>query len=308
MHAGGVTKPVGGDACGMWRQRVVVHAKGAHERCDAVCSLGDGSRIASGSGDKTVRVWDVATKKCVATLRGTRGVIAVCGLGDGSRIASGSTTRRCACGMWRQRSAWPRLRGTRALGELRCAAWATARASRAAARDKTVRVWDVATKECVATLEGHTSTVNAVCSLGDGSRIASGSGQDGARVGCGDKEVRGHVEGHTHYVRAVCSLGDGSRIASGSDNTVRVWDVAMVGVRGHAGGAHRPCACGVQLGRRLAHRERQRRHDGARVGCGDEEVRGHAEGAWHGLCECGVMATGRASRPAARTRRCACTP
>ena len=48
--------------------------------------------------------------------------------------------------------------------------------------DRTVRVWDVATKECVATLEGHTESVSAVCSLGDGSRIASGSGDNTVRV------------------------------------------------------------------------------------------------------------------------------
>ena len=59
-----------------------------------MCSLGDGSRIASGSDDKTVRVWDVATKECVATLEGhTDNVMAVCSLGDGLRIASGSSDK-----------------------------------------------------------------------------------------------------------------------------------------------------------------------------------------------------------------------
>ena len=48
--------------------------------------------------------------------------------------------------------------------------------------DNTVRVWDVATKECVATLEGHTDFVYAVCGLGDGSRIASGSNDNTVRV------------------------------------------------------------------------------------------------------------------------------
>ena len=54
----------------------------------SVCSLGDG-RLASGSGDKTVRVW-AATGECVATLEGhTDRVLSVCSLGDG-RLASGS--------------------------------------------------------------------------------------------------------------------------------------------------------------------------------------------------------------------------
>ena len=30
----------------------------------------DGRRVVSGSGDKTLKVWDVATGKCVATLEG----------------------------------------------------------------------------------------------------------------------------------------------------------------------------------------------------------------------------------------------
>ena len=56
----------------------------------SVCSLGDG-RLASGSNDRTVRVW-AATGECVVTLEGhtsTRYVRSVCSLGDG-RLASGS--------------------------------------------------------------------------------------------------------------------------------------------------------------------------------------------------------------------------
>jgi len=33
----------------------------------------DGRRIVSGSDDKTLKVWDVATGKCVATLKGHSG-------------------------------------------------------------------------------------------------------------------------------------------------------------------------------------------------------------------------------------------
>ena len=41
--------------------------------------------------------------------------------------------------------------------------------------DKTLRVWDSATGECTATLEGHTDWVNSVAFSPDGARIVSGS-------------------------------------------------------------------------------------------------------------------------------------
>ena len=97
-------------------------------------------------------------------------------------------------------------------------------------------------------------------------------------------------------MRAVCSLGDGSRIASGSyDKTVRVWDVATKECVATLKGAHELCDGGVQLGRRLAHRERQQRHYGARVGCGDKGVRGDAKGA-HGAYVMAVCSLGDGSR------------
>jgi WD domain, G-beta repeat len=51
----------------------------------------DGSRVASGSLDKTVRVWDVQTGQCQHTLKGhSSGVSSMVFSPDGSRVASGS--------------------------------------------------------------------------------------------------------------------------------------------------------------------------------------------------------------------------
>ncbi|RYO76123.1 hypothetical protein DL764_010304 [Monosporascus ibericus] len=60
----------------------------------SVAFSADGSRLASGSNDRTVKVWDAATGACLSTLTGHGGwVNSVAFSADGSRLASGSEDR-----------------------------------------------------------------------------------------------------------------------------------------------------------------------------------------------------------------------
>ena len=60
----------------------------------SVCFGPNGSKIACGSYDSTVRVWDAATGALVTTLEGhSYGVDSVCFGPDGSKIASGSSVK-----------------------------------------------------------------------------------------------------------------------------------------------------------------------------------------------------------------------
>ena len=58
-------------------------------------------RIVSGSWDKTLKVWNVAAGRCLATLEGhSKGVMCVAVLPDGRRVVSGSadmTLKLFAC-------------------------------------------------------------------------------------------------------------------------------------------------------------------------------------------------------------------
>ena len=57
----------------------------------SVCLSPDGRRLASGSEDETVRLWDVETGACVRTLEGHgQTVTSVCFSPDGRQLASGS--------------------------------------------------------------------------------------------------------------------------------------------------------------------------------------------------------------------------
>jgi WD40 repeat protein len=49
----------------------------------------DGKRLASGSNDKTIKLWDVETQKAIATLRGHTGAVLCVAFGPkGERLVS----------------------------------------------------------------------------------------------------------------------------------------------------------------------------------------------------------------------------
>ena len=92
----------------------------------------DGRRVVSGSYDNTLKVWDVATGECVATLEGHSDWRALRGVHctfvmiwlrrrsgalpcfrTGGASFLGRTTRRSRCGTWRPANAWRRWKGTR---------------------------------------------------------------------------------------------------------------------------------------------------------------------------------------------------
>ncbi|KAM0967936.1 hypothetical protein ACFX2I_016316 [Malus domestica] len=93
--------------------------------------------------------------------------------------------------------------------------------------DKTVRLWDVQTGECVRIFIGHRSMVLSLAMSPDGRYTASGD-EDGAIMMWDLSSGRcvTPLTGHTSRVWTLDFSGEGSLLASGSANcTVKLWDV-----------------------------------------------------------------------------------
>jgi WD40 repeat protein len=190
----------------------------------------DGTWAASGSGDKTVRIWDLETGTCRVTLHGHEGEVrSVAITPDGKRILSASVDKSIRV--------WDASSG-RELAKLdghTNTVWSVV-ALRDNARalsggfDRTLRLWDLASGTCLKTIECGTDGAGVVLGTAvdpAGTRALSGH-RDG-RVRLWDLEAGqclATLNGHSGDVNSVQVTPDGRVAVSGSDDrTVKVWDL-----------------------------------------------------------------------------------
>ena len=90
---------------------------------------------------------------------------------------------------------------------------------------KTINLWDTATGEERAKLEGHIDNVTSLAFSPNGSIVASGSADMTIRLWeTATGKERQRLEGHTDYVSGVAFSSDGTMILSSSRKTINLWD------------------------------------------------------------------------------------
>jgi hypothetical protein len=191
----------------------------------------DGRRLASGSHDRTIKLWDAATGRAVRTLTGHASDIK--GLvfsPNGARLISGSNDRTIKEWDVADGRALRTLTGhTEEVTDValsRDGCWLAS-----ASHDRTVKIWDLASGRPVRTLKGHGSAVWGVAFHPGGTRLATAGWDQTVRLWDLTTGLElTTLKGHADRVLGVTFSPDGERLASagGIDLTVRLWDARPV--------------------------------------------------------------------------------
>lgn len=215
---------------------------------NAVAWSPDGMRIASGSLDQTVQIWDAPTGGDILYYRGhSSSVFAVTWSPDGKYIASGGDRRVL---VWESATGHTIFNYGGHPHGVYAVAWLPhgTRIASAGTNDNdhaTVQVWDATTGGHIATYDNNATLIYSVAWSPDGKRIAATS-SNGFTTNGDNTVVVWDVDtgnlafayrGHSSTVRGIAWSPDGMRIASVSSE-VHVWNATtgkhVLIYRGHA--------------------------------------------------------------------------
>lgn len=204
----------------------------------------DGEILASGSDDKTVKLWQLATGQIIGTLKGhSKSVTSVAMSSDGEILASGSEDKTIKL--------WQLTTGLQ-IGKLTLGNWFSGDSGCVYAiaispdgeilvslsTSGEVKLWNLKSGQEIQRLRGDTTWIQAIAISPDGETLAAGSGDTIKLWNLNTGRRLRLLKGHNSWVRTVAFSPDGQTLASGSDDTtIKLWQLKtgreLCTLRGH---------------------------------------------------------------------------
>ena len=219
--------------------------------------------LVSCSEDKTIKMWDFATKECIRTLEGHTDNINCIDMLENGQLVSGSEDKlikvwdlgngfclntipnrfiafrlkvlsgnRVACGSLKKIQVWDLNTKTciqTLVGHkyaIQCLISLPDETLASCSEDKTIKLWDLNESTCVQTFNGHTDIVFSLLLLKDGN-LASGSQDKTVKIWKRDTgECIKTLQGHTNTVYALESTDTFDLISCSGDKSIKIWNIS----------------------------------------------------------------------------------
>jgi WD40 repeat protein len=199
----------------------------------------DGRYILTGSGDNKLRLWDVATGKCLRIFEGGGSYVAYSPNGRFALSVGYENYKTTGVRLWDVTTG--QCLRTHGIGADPVVFSPDNRFALSGAEDNTLRLWDVAGGQCLRTFEGHTQKIKAGAFSPDGRFALSGteaqSLTEEGELRLWDVTTGRCLRTFEESARCVAFSPDGRYILTGSR---RLWDVATGQcLRTFEGGTHK---------------------------------------------------------------------
>jgi WD40 repeat protein len=205
--------------------KTALHVLPHVDMVNSIAFSADGSRIASGSVDGTVGIWNVVTGEKESELEGhTKCVKSLAFSPDGSRIVSGSIDQTVR--IWNITSGEQEaLLEGHTDGVTSVAFSHKGHFIVSGSKDKTVRVWNTTTYKEEHWLPVHPSEVQSVSVSQNDKYVVSGSDKIVRVWDIATGELSCELTGPSNEVKSVAVSSDSRHIAAASESELRIWDV-----------------------------------------------------------------------------------
>jgi serine/threonine protein kinase len=205
--------------------------KGHTNTVHAVALSPDGKLLATGSADRTIRLWEVASGERRERIPHVTGILCLAFAPDGKTLAAGDYEGKVT--FWDSRGEKQSTLNAGEKKSVELVAYSPDGKTLATVsyQASEVQLWDVKQRKLRATLKGHRDYVMAVAFSPDGQTVATTGHDSTIRLWSASGKEKDSLRAHDGKITALAFLPDGRLVSGGQDKTVLIWDLKTGNIR-----------------------------------------------------------------------------